>query len=192
MLKTKKCKICGSKFVPKNSLHVTCQPSCAVAYVKKKKLDKIRKAERKELRERKEALRPLSFFVKKAQKAFNAYIRERDKNEPCISCGVMNPPALHGGQWDCGHFLTVGAHPELRFDERNAYKQCKKCNGGSGRFTRKNHTVSRQYEENLRAKVGDELVDWLQGPHGAKHYTREELLEIEKLYKKKLKELQSD
>lgn len=192
MLKAKKCKICGSEFIPKNSLHVTCQPACAVAYVKKKKLDKIHKAERKELRERKEALRPLSFFVKKAQKAFNAYIRERDKNEPCISCGVMNPPALHGGQWDCGHFLTVGAHPELRFDERNAYKQCKKCNGGSGRFTRKNHTVSQQYEENLRAKVGDELVDWLQGPHNAKHYTREELLEIEKLYKKKLKELQSD
>lgn len=44
--------------------------------------------------------------------------RSRNYDKSCISCGETNPPDLHGGQWDCDHFLSVGSHPELRFDER--------------------------------------------------------------------------
>ncbi len=84
-----------------------------------------------------------------AQKAFNAYIRARDAALPCISCGETNPPDLHGGQWDCGHFKTVGAYPELRFEERNAHKQCKSCNAGAGKYTAKELTVAQQYEAGL-------------------------------------------
>ncbi len=89
----------------------------------------------KEGRQRRKArlaeLRPNGYYKAQAQKAFNAYIRARDAGLPCISCGETNPPDLHGGQWDCGHFKTVGAYPELRFEERNAHKQCKSCNAGS-------------------------------------------------------------
>lgn len=83
---------------------------------------------------RKKALLTRGDYIKKAQSAFNAFIRERDEGKPCPSCGTYHPPMIFGGQWDCGHFMGVGARPELRFEEKNAYRQCKACNGGSGRF----------------------------------------------------------
>ena len=130
-----------------------------------------------------------------AQKAFNAYIRKRDEGKPCISCYrpsheiEQNDGWKPGGCWDCGHFITVGAAPELRFVEVNAHKQCKSCNGGSGKFTRKNQTVSKMYRVKLIEKIGLMDVDWLEGPHDAKKYTVEQLKEIELKFKKKLKEL---
>ncbi|STV05254.1 protein NinG [Klebsiella pneumoniae subsp. ozaenae] len=66
---------------------------------------------------------------------------------------------------DCGHFKTVGAYPELRFEERNAHKQCKSCNAGAGKYTAKEATVAQQYEAGLIARYGQEYVDWLNGPH---------------------------
>lgn len=54
----------------------------------------------------------------KAQSAFNGFIRERDEGKPCPSCGTYHPPMIFGGQWDCGHFMGVGARPELRFEEK--------------------------------------------------------------------------
>ena len=99
---------------------------------------------------------------------------------------------LHGGQWDCGHYLSVGSHPELRFEELNAYKQCKSCNGGAGRYAGKNRTVSQQYRENLIQKIGVSLVEWLEGLHDAKHYTIDDLKEITAKYKAKCKQLQNE
>ncbi|WP_318156099.1 recombination protein NinG [Citrobacter freundii] len=36
---------------------------------------------------------------------------------------------------------------------------------------------------------GPELVEWLEGPHEAKHYTREELEDIAATYRRKTREL---
>lgn len=129
--------------------------------------------------------------TKEAQKAFNTFIRKRDENLPCISCGgtQLDVSYLRGGYWDCGHFKTVGGFPELRFEELNAHKQCKSCNGGSGRFAKKDRTVSDEYKIRLAKKIGQEAYDWLNGPHKANNYTCADLKEIELLYKKKLKEL---
>ena len=148
------------------------------------------KQKRRDLRERKAQLKSRNDWVKEAQAEFNKFIRLRDASEPCISCGEVNPPMLHGGQWDCGHYLSVGSHPELRFEELNAYKQCKSCNGGAGRYAGKNRTVSQQYRENLIQKIGVSLVEWLEGPHDAKHYTIDDLKEITAKYKAKCKQLQ--
>ncbi|EMK2609095.1 TPA: NinG family protein, partial [Klebsiella pneumoniae] len=120
---------------------------------------------------------------------FNAYIRARDAALPCISCGETNPPDLHGGQWDCGHFKTVGAYPELRFEERNAHKQCKSCNAGAGKYTAKELTVAQQYEAGLVARYGQEYVDWLNGPHEMTNYRREDFIRIRDEYRAKLKAL---
>ncbi len=156
--------------------------------LKKKQQQEL--AEQKDkLKARRLAVKPLSYFKSQAQQAFNAFIRERDKDLPCISCGESNPPDLHGGQWDCGHFLSVGAHPELRFEEKNAYKQCKSCNGGAGKFSHKNKTVSQQYEESLIEKFGQELVDWLNGPHEMTHYRREDYIKIRDEYREKTRSL---
>ena len=71
-------------------------------------------------------------------------------------------------------FHGVGARPELRFEEKNAYRQCKACNGGSGRFAAKNATVHARYRETLIEWYGLPLVEWLEGPHEAKHYSKED------------------
>lgn len=145
--------------------------------------------ERRSLKVRKLALKPDRHFKKQAQDAFNKFIRIRDNNQPCISCGETNPPDLHGGQWDCGHFKTVGAHPELRFEELNAYRQCKSCNAGSSKYPAKAATVAKQYEENLIERVGQETVDWLNGPHEMTNHRRDDFIRIRDEYREKTRQL---
>ena len=130
-----------------------------------------------------------------AQKAFNAFIRARDKSLDCISCKRTNEQVGDtdgwkvGGAWDCGHYLTRGAFPELKFEELNAHKQCKSCNGGSDKYAKKTQLVKDGYRENLVDKIGLDKVEWLEGPHEPKKYTCAELKEIELRYKQKLKDL---
>jgi len=57
----------------------------------------------------------------KADKYFSEYIRERDKDKPCITCGK------HTNDKDCGHFISR-RYESVRFDEKNAHGQCQKCN----------------------------------------------------------------
>ena len=57
--------------------------------------------------------------LKLAQAEFNKFIRLRDAHLPCISC-----QRFHEGRYDAGHYLSIGAHPEHRFNEDNCHKQC--------------------------------------------------------------------
>ena len=59
-------------------------------------------------------------LLKKTEKIFNAWIRERDKDDGCISCGREIDHA--------GHYFSVGQHSALRFDEMNVNGQCAACN----------------------------------------------------------------
>ncbi len=205
----KKCKSCGNKYerLPEHPpFRCWCSTECAIQ-ISRAAQDKQRakqlakqkrdqKAYRKETRARKLALKTVRDWIKGCQPIFNKFIRLRDYPLPCISCGRTNEEVeltdgwKPGGAWDCGHFLTVGGFPELRFEESNAHKQCKSCNGGSGKYTRKNKTVGTEYERRLRARIGDEQVDWLQGPHEPKKYTIEDIKEIKAEYRKKSKDLQ--
>ena len=180
--KKKKCRNpeCRKEFVAQRPMQAACSIGCAVL-VGRKMEEKSRaekaKKERADVRAAKERIKPRSEYVKAAQEAFNAYIRERDRAEPCISCGRN-----HGGQYHAGHYRTVGSHPELRFDERNCHKQCAPCNNHkSGNIV--------EYRINLVRKLGAETVEWLEGPHEAKHYTVEELVAITKLYRAKRREM---
>ena len=60
----------------------------------------------------------------------------------------------------------------------------------SGKYAKKNKSVAISYEENLRAKVGNETVDWLKGTHEPKHYKIPDLQEIEQKYLKLIKEME--
>lgn len=156
------------------------------------------KIQRKELAERKKELRPRSWYLKEAQKWFNKFIRLRDRECLCISCDRTrvqiegNDGWKVGGAWDCGHYLTVGAHPELRFEELNANRQCKSCNAGSGKYTKKNDTVGKAYREKLIDKIGLHNVEWLEGKHEPKKYTVDDLKEIIETYKAKCKEIENE
>lgn len=135
------------------------------------------KARRKSTKEDKERIKTRSQWLKEAQTAFNAFIRERDKAEPCISCGRH-----HQGQYHAGHYRSVGAAPELRFCEDNVQKQCAPCN---------NHLSGNPIEYRIRllAKIGADRVGWIEGPHEPAKLRVEEIKEIKQKYKDKLKEL---
>lgn len=191
--KPKTCRICKTRYQPEPGLRPrVCSVPCAIKLAQQQRkiaAERREREARRELREAKRGLRTRRDWTKIAQAAFNAFIRERDRDRPCISCGVVNPPERYGGVWDCGHYRSVGAAPELRFEELNAHKQCKACNGGSGRFARKGETVRMQYRERLIERIGREAVHWLEGQHPPKHYTVEELEAIAKKYRAKAREL---
>ena len=171
-----RCKICRDKFEAKYFLQKAClNPACLAEWSKQGrelKADKVHKEKKKELKDNDKSHR-----AKMAQQAFNAYIRQRDSNLCCISC-----QRSHTGQYHAGHYRSVGAHPELRFEELNNNKQCSACNNHlSGNIV--------DYRINLIKKIGLEKVEWLEGPHEPKKYSCEELKAIELRYKQKLKEM---
>ena len=166
-----RCKICRSEFIKRSISHKVCSPECAVEWAKAEK----EKKDRKELRVKKEKIKSRSDLTKEAQAAFNKFIRLRDANEPCISCG-----RYHQGQYHAGHYLSTGARPELRFDESNVHKQCSACNNHlSGNIA--------LYRIALIKKIGLAEVERLEGPQQPKKYTAEELREIKREYTSKVK-----
>lgn len=195
-MKQKKCKACGQPFTPIRFAQVTCYTvACSQAYGQQqaaKLRSKKARDEAKELRERKARAKTKADWAREAQAAFNRFIRLRDHDQPCISCGRVKVEWTRGGSWDCGHFLSRGAYPELRFEELNAHKQCKSCNAGSAKYAAKGRTVANEYEERLIDRIGQDKVDWLKGPHEPKHYTVDDLRAIRAEYTKRARELEKN
>lgn len=136
-----------------------------------------------------------SAWVKEAQINFNKFIRIRDVLDPCISCGRMDHEIEYlgtGGKWDCGHYRSRGAAKQLRFNEDNAHKQCKSCNGGSAKYAKKGETVGKSYTRNLIKKIGQEAVDRLKNNNQEETDTIESLIALKKYYSEKFKALQSN
>jgi hypothetical protein len=171
---------CRERFVPRNSLQRACSPMCGI----KDAIAQAAKRSRRQLREGRARLKTRGDWTGEAQRAFNQFVRLRDKDRECISCGVMNPPERFGGAWDCGHYRSVGAAPELRFEELNAHKQCKACNAGASKYARKGVTVTAEYRERLIQRIGLWPVGWLEGPHEPKKYTIDDLRAIRDKYRK--------
>ena len=165
---TAACRVCQSPFWPRTSLHALCSPKCAVKEAASK--TKAERAERVRTRAQIDALRPRSYWLKLAQRAFNAYIRARDAHLPCISCGKAP-----GYTADAGHYLTTGARPELRFNEDNCHRQCVQCNQHL-------HGNLILYRMGLVARIGLERVETLEGPHEPAKLVGAELRALSKEY----------
>ena len=179
MSKTKKCKVCKTEFQPFNTIEQWCSPECALILVKKKaekkEVDK-RKLFMSQTRKMREAIKPRAKWLAEAQTACNAYIRERDKGLPCISCGNTNDV-----KYCAGHYKTRGGHPELRFHPMNIHRQCDwNCNLNlSGNIA--------EYRPNLIDKIGLKNVEWLEGGHQSQNLTIGDIAEIKQYYKDQLK-----
>ena len=179
-VKQKTCKACGSKFRPSLSTQKACSVKCALELAPANQ-DKARKAiaqrERREIKVRKERVKSRADHVRETQAVFNEWIRLRDAALPCVSCGRH-----HEGQYHAGHYRTVGANPELRFEPLNVWKQCAPCNNHkSGDIV--------NYRIELVKRIGADRVAWLEGPHEAQRYTIEDLKAIKAEYRAKIKEL---
>lgn len=184
-MKPKKCRICRDTFTPTRMIQPVCEKfECKVAYANKaaEKSAQNRKAkERREHRAAKERIKKRSEWLAEAQEEFNRFIRMRDADQPCISCGTSNPAI----QYAAGHYRTVGANPELRFEELNVHKQCnRRCNRElSGNII--------NYRPALIKKIGQANLDWLEGHHEPKKYTIDEIKAIKAEYRQKCKELEN-
>jgi hypothetical protein len=158
---------------------------CAIELVSIKKQraeDKSRRLRRAQTRKARVALKTLKEWLDEAQNACNAYIRERDRLEPCISCGTTNQNI----QYCAGHYKSRGARPELRFNPMNIHKQCNfHCN------QQKSGNIE-NYRPNLVSKIGLRNVEWLEGHHKPQNLTIEDAQEIKQYYKDQLKVLKND
>jgi hypothetical protein len=96
------------------STQVVCSTPCAIAYAKHKAYVRELKRARRERKEWYENNATIQDLIKRVQKAFNAYIRERDRGKPCISCS-----GKLGAKYDAGHYYNANNHWSVRFDERN-------------------------------------------------------------------------
>lgn len=108
------------------------------------------------------------------QKVFNEYIRQRDKDKPCISCGQFK-------DLQAGHFYSVRNYDGLRFDEDNVHGECVRCNCFDD-----DHLIG--YSVNLVRKIGPERFVRLQEramnyKKNGKKWSRSELEEMITKYK---------
>ncbi|NVZ45122.1 recombination protein NinG [Pseudomonas tolaasii] len=187
--KPKKCRVatCRASFVPSRMGQAVCSPACALidaprhAPKAKKALADI---ERKDIKVRKEKLKSRADHLREAQAAVNEYVRLRDAHLPCISCDSTpnDSDLMTGSRWDAGHYRSVGACPELRFEPLNIHRQCVKCNRNlSGNAV--------EYRIRLVQRISAEKVAWLEGLHPACKYTVDEIKAIKAKYRAMTREL---
>lgn len=182
----KPCKVCQTPFTPTRPLQRVCGPTCALKHARSvadKKQAKQEAQERKETRQKLQALQTKPQLVKKAQMAFNAFIRARDAGKPCISCGraLSSEPNSH----DAGHYRSVGSAPHLRFVETNCHSQCRHCNN----HLAGNHVA---YRQGLIERVGLQEVERLERDQTTRHYTKEGLTELARQYREMTRNLKGN
>jgi len=169
---------CGEEFRAWSQTQAACSPRCAqaMAEAKREKAEKRAAAQdRAETRRRKEAMKKRSEWLKDAETQVNRYVRLRDSRLGCVSCPR---PASWDGQWHASHFRSVGAASAVRFCLWNIHRACSVCNHfKSGNLS--------EYEPRLRARIGDEKVDWLRTQNQLADYSIEYLKRLKSVFMRK-------
>ncbi len=176
-----KCAVCKKQFKKTYStLQKVCSTRCAIDLAKNKKLAKLygNGAGRKKGKFNAISGNDIHTRRRAAREACHRYIRERDKEKPCICCG-----GALGDNYQAGHFIPSGQNPLCRYDEDNIHGQRLDCNyfrgGDSGK-----------YRGNLIKRIGEQRVERLESMKGGTmKRTAEDYREIEQYYKQKLKDL---
>lgn len=173
MLKKRKCKECGKKFEPLNNNQYLCSFECLKGYNSEKKVKERVRGIKKELKD-------ISYYRELLQVIFNTFVRLRDREEPCISCGAYT----NGGH--ASHFFSVGGFPSVRFNEDNVHKSCVKCNTHL-------HGNLAEYELRLIKKIGKRRFTKLTDEATRSNkLTIEELKELIKKYRGRINEIKNN
>lgn len=173
--KPKRCKICKSEFMPKNSMIKHCSPECGIELLRTMNSKRIRK----ELVAYRNKNKSLSKWIQEAQVEINSYVRVRDHDKACISCNRL-PGDIHlrGSAFHAGHYRGRGSAPHLRFYLPNIQKQCAYCNEHlSGNVV--------EYRIGLIKRIGIDKVEAIEVNNGYKKFTREDCERIKRIFKKK-------
>lgn len=189
--KHRNCKVCKTRFKPAAIYEWWCCEEHKIEYAvlvmkerRKQNYDneikqrqERQKEDRKQLKVRRINAQPKTYWIKQAQQAVNAFVRARDSNLPCVSCGTTS-----AAQWDAGHYRTTAAAPQFRFDPRQIQKQCSVCNQHkSGNIV--------PYRVELIKRIGIETVEAIENNHERRSYSIEELKGIRDYYRLELKRL---
>jgi hypothetical protein len=185
--KLRKCAICKTPFKAFNSMRDKwCSPDCgAILAIRKLDKNKLKAArtDRVQTRQQLEALKSIPVLKAEAQTACNAFIRFRDRNQPCICCNNMplTAGALVGGSWDACHYRGRGAADHLRYNEDNIHRGLKNCN----KYGHKD------YRGGLINRIGLARVEALEADQTLVKWTPDMLRSIRDGFKVKLKALQA-
>lgn len=169
-MKEKKCRYCKEKFTPFNSLQPFCFKNECITKHNKITLEKKKAKAKKEFKENDK-----STLLKLSQTVVNKYIRLRDLNKPCISCGHLGYRQIHAG-----HYRPMGNNQQLRFYTLNIFAQCSICNNyKSGNLA--------EYRLNLIKKIGLAKVEEIEANQERGNYSVEYLQRLIKVFRKKIK-----
>ena len=169
---TKICVVCHKSFIPgeftsnSSNSQRCCSVNCAINLVQATNgltiPDKSFKSN---------TVKDKKYWVRRLDYYFNIYIRKRDKDNNCISCGKKSE------QYHAGHFIaksnTYHNKLGLRWDEYNVNKQCVRCNIHL-------HGNLLKYRRGLVEKIGEEKVIQLEDFNTSIDYS---LVELEEMVK---------
>ena len=180
----KKCRHCKEYDLVESGIKVPlgwfCSMSCVVQHGKKAATVVSDKRKRQTLTKLKESVKTASEWRVEAQTAFNAYVRYRDRDLPCISCDAIGDHDGLGGYWDAGHYRSRGAAKHLSFNLWNCAKQCSRCN----RYLSGNVV---EYRKRLITRIGSERVDKLENNNDTVKHDITYLRRIKQIFKNKLR-----
>lgn len=180
-----KCKFHNTKFTAKYFNQKFCleDDECIKSFNEFVKVEKEKqrvKQWQKEKKVIKEKLLTKSDYLNLAQKVFNTYIRLRDKGKNCISC---DKPLQN--KYDAGHFFSVGAYPNLRFNENNVFGQCVHCN-------RDKHGNVKEYDLRLQNVISSkEYQNLLKQRNEPLKLSIDEVKDLIKYYREKIKQFKT-
>ena len=179
----RKCKNqeCGILFQKERPLQSCCSPRCAYDHAKKIRQKQIDKDIMEEKKEWYDKNKTLGQYERDARRAFQKWVRMRDEEHGCISCG--NNISV---RYDGGHYLDANKYSGLIFHPDNCHKQCSRpCN-------KDKHGDSINYRIGLVERIGEDKVKWLEENKDRLRiykYTKEELLKIKVTFLLKIKQL---
>jgi hypothetical protein len=113
-------------------------------------------------------------------------VRLREPDAACISCSRKT-----GAKMNAGHYLSVGSHPELRFETgsetsiSNIYPQCEHCN-------RWKSGAQQQFRAALVERYGEGAVDKLEQQRPALRLDLDQLKSLKIEYKEKIKSINAN
>jgi Bacteriophage Lambda NinG protein len=164
-------------------MQAVCGTRCARAKVNADKRA-AKASERASDRKSREAQKTLPQLKAECKAWMHLWVRLRDKDKGCISCGEpLQGPAI-GGAFDAGHYRSVGSAHHLQFDPLNVHGQCKYCNCQlSGDPVR--------YRIGLIARIGLQAVEELDYDETPRKYTRQQVRDLREHYKALAKAEQS-
>lgn len=184
--KPKTCPICSTKYIPRSSLQKVCHNyKCAITFNKQRDADiaareqrKQERLQRDDLRQRRERLKGIAEWQKEAQAAFNRYIKFRDFNKDCVSCGST---LQHSGNYttgsavDASHYRSRGAASHLKFNLFNVHLSCTRCN-------RQLSGNAVEYRIRLIKRIGLPLVEKIEADNTPRKFDIEYLKRVKAIF----------